>query len=125
MSDPRFTSLIEFLNRIPSIHGEIGLRIEDNGTWWVKFAIDIYHQLAWPTVQEFGHVLNYLTFDEKLPTSFYPVSPPPYINGGSAEFLSWVIESHDPKFTPDTCAKWLIGRLPKPVDDISQWTIED
>ncbi|SPE35761.1 hypothetical protein SBA3_2300022 [Candidatus Sulfopaludibacter sp. SbA3] len=56
-------------------------RLEGEG-WWVKFAIDISHRLAWNVVQELGHVLNYLSVNERLPTVFKPVSPPPYANGG-------------------------------------------
>jgi hypothetical protein len=79
------------------------------------------HSLAWNVVQELGHVLNYLSLDERLPTVFMPVSPPPYMNGGPEEFLSWVIECKDKAFMPGTCAKWLESRLPNPVDDETQW----
>lgn len=121
MDDRAFTSLIGFLSSIPSITGSIGKGAEEDGRWWVKFEIDINHQFAWHTVQELGHVLNYLSIDERLPTNFHPVSPPPYMNGGPEEFLSWVIECQDPGFKPGTCAKWLEGRLPKPVTDLKQW----
>ena len=124
MDDRAFTSLTGFLSRVPSIIGEIGKGAEEDGRWWVKFEIDINHQCAWHTVQEMGHILNYLSIDERLPTNFHPVSPPPYMNGGPEEFLSWVIECHDPEFCPGTCAKWLEERLPKPVDDLAQWKNE-
>ena len=48
------------------------------GAWWVKCAIDIDHEFAWNVVQELGHVLNYVSLDERLPTVFMPVSPPSY-----------------------------------------------
>ncbi|NET91604.1 MAG: hypothetical protein F6K45_26645, partial [Kamptonema sp. SIO1D9] len=86
----------------------------------VKFEIDINHELAWNTIQELAHVLNYLSIDERLPTTFYPVSPPPYLNGGP-EFLSWVIENTDPDMKPGTVQKWLEGRLPNPVDSVEEW----
>lgn len=121
MDDSEFTSLIEFLSKVPAIAGQIGRGSDDNGHWWVKFQIDIQHKFAWHTVQELGHVLNYLSIDERLPTNFHPVSPPPYMNGGPEDFLSWVIECNDPKFRPGTCAEWLEGRLPKPVNDLTQW----
>lgn len=54
---------------------------------------------------------------------FKPVSPPPYLNGGE-EFWSWVIESTNPSFTPDTCAEWLEGRLPRPVEDDKEWIVD-
>lgn len=68
--------------------------------------------------------MNYVSVEERLPTVFIPVSPPPYMNGG-VEFLAWVIESTDPSFTPDKCAEWLEGRLPRPVDDLAQWKMDD
>ena len=122
MDTRAFTKLVEYLNRIPSITGAIGSGTYDDGNWWVKFSIDIDHDFAWKTVQELGFVLNYLSVDERLPTRFFPVSPPPYMNGGPDEFLSWIIESTDPKFRPGTCQEWLEGRLPQPVEDVSKWT---
>ncbi|SFR37369.1 hypothetical protein SAMN04488073_0005 [Marinobacter gudaonensis] len=124
MDDRAFTKLTDYLKQIPAIEGSIGHGADDEGRWWVKFTINIEHPLAWQTVQELGHVLNYLSVNERLPTSFQPVSPPPYMNGGPDEFLSWVIESHDPEFRPGTCAKWLEGRLPNPVSDLEQWGME-
>jgi hypothetical protein len=122
MGDDRdFDSLIALLKRVPGIAGTIGKGRFDNGNWSVKFAIDIGHPLAWNVVQELGCILNYLSISERLPTVFMPVSPAPYLNGGPREFLSWVIESKDPQFKPGTCAKWLEGRLPQPVEDLSEW----
>jgi hypothetical protein len=124
MDSRAFTKLIEFLEKVPAVTGAIAYGSEESESWWVKFTIDTTHHLAWNTVQELGHVLNYLSLDERLPTSFYPVSPPPYMNGGPEEFLSWVIECENLDFKPGTCAEWLEGRLPRPVDDISEWEIE-
>lgn len=120
-----FEKLLAFLERLPAIdlpagRESIGHGLFDNDNWWLKFSLDTNHPLAWRHVQELGHVLNYVSLDERLPTVFMPVSPPPYMNGG-VEFLSWVIESTAPSFTPDTCAEWLHGRLPRPVDDLEQW----
>ena len=70
-----------------------------------------------------GHILNYLSPNERLPTVFMPVSPPPYLNGG-VEFLSWVIECRDPNCTPSTIADWLIGRLPRPVEERDKWEMD-
>lgn len=124
-----FDSLLSFIEKLPAIdlpagRKSIGKGVFDNGNWWVKFTIDTTHPLAWRHVQELGHVLNYVSIDERLPTVFMPVSPPSYLNGG-VEFLSWVVESTDPSFTPDECAQWLEGRLPRPVDDLDQWEIDD
>ena len=128
MSD-KFEKLLTFLERLPAIdlpagRKSIGFGDFENGNWWAKFTIDTKHDLAWRHVQELGYVLNYVSVDERLPTVFMPVSPPPYMNGGE-EFLSWVIESTEPDFTPDLCAEWLEGRLPRPVDDLKQWSFED
>jgi len=120
-----FTPLETFLHRVPAIRDPIGTGTDGQGMWWVKFAIDIDHELAWRVVQEFGHVLNYVSLDERLPTVFKPVSPPPYLNGGPHYFLSWVIECDSSDFAPQHCAEWLEGRLPRPVDDLAMWKNED
>jgi len=123
MDKTKFDKLIDFLGKVPSIQKPISTGDED-GFWWIKFSVDIHHKLAWNLVQEFGHVLNYISIDERLPTVFYPVSPPPYMNGGPEDFLSWVIESKDKEFKPDTLKEWLEGRLPRPVDDEELWKNE-
>ncbi len=124
MDEGAFASLVEFLERTPAVSGQIRTGSGPD-SWWVQFTIDIEHPLAWHVVQELGSVVNYLSLEERLPAIFKPVSPPPYMNGGPADFLSWVIESNDPRFRPGTLAKWLEGRLPRPVDDLSQWGQED
>jgi hypothetical protein len=122
---PKFAKLIDFLIRVPAIEINdtpsrgIGSG-EGDGEWWVKFTIDIDHDLAWHTVQELGHVLNLLSLDERLASVFKPVSPPPYLNGGPEEFLSWVIEAPD-ELRPGTLADMLEDRLPKPVEDEAAW----
>jgi hypothetical protein len=128
--DPKFAKLIALLCQVPAVeHNEtpslgIGRGFTEDG-WWVKFGIDIAHPLAWTAVQELGHVLNYLSLDEKLPTVFMPVSPPPYMNGGPREYLSWVIQCFDKTFEPDNAAQWLEGRLPKPIADAAAWGNDD
>ncbi len=120
-----FQSLEKFLTRVPAILPPFGRGIDADGSWWIKFTIDIDHPLAWNVVQELGHVLNYLSLGERLPTSFVPVSPPPYMNGGPHDFLSWMIMCPDKTFRPGTAAEWLEGRLPRPVDDLSLWAVEE
>lgn len=120
-----FKELEAFLRRVPGVTASIGTGAEASGLWWVKFAIDVRHPLAWRVVQELGHVLNYLAPDERLPTVFMPVSPPPYMNGGPEECLSWVIEAKDATFKPRDCLEWLEGRLPRPVDSVDEWNIDD
>ncbi len=121
MDDRAFTKLIKYLVRVPALPEPIGRGTDDDGRWWVKFEIDIDDELAWQVVQELGWVMNYLSLEERLPTTFKPVSPAPYLNGGPREFLSWVVECEDPNFRPGTLADWLEGRLPQPVEDRSAW----
>ena len=125
MTDSSFKELIDFIKRIPAVDTPVASGIYENRNWWIKFSIDIKHELAWHVVQELGHILNYLSLNERLPSSFYPVSPPPYMNGGPEEFLSWIIESNNPDFSPSNVKEWLEGRLPNPVDDIAEWKVED
>jgi hypothetical protein len=120
MAAQTFTSLLDYMARVPAIESPATSGSEADGGWWVKFSIDIRHPLAWRVVQELAHVLNYLSLDERLPTVFKPVSPPPYLNGGPDEFLAWVIEA-EADFEPGACAEWLEGRLPRPVDDEDKW----
>jgi hypothetical protein len=61
-----FTPLETFLRRVPAICDPIGTGTDRQGMWWVKFAIDIDHELAWRVVQEFGHVLTELRFVPSL-----------------------------------------------------------
>lgn len=123
-AEPEFDDLTAFLKRVPGISGTIGTGTSPDGEWWAKFKIDIAHPLAWNVVQELAHVLNYMSLADRLPTVFMPVSPPPYANGGPTDFLSWVIECRVREFTPQLAAKWLEGRLPRPVDDLTQWGTE-
>lgn len=126
MSTMSFERLSQFLAQVPSIQKEGLMGYGDNGqhAWWIKFSINVEHALAWQTVQELGHVLNYLSTNERLPTQFFPVSPPPYMNGEAKDFLAWVIQCNHADFSPDVICDWLEGRLPNPVSDESQWKIK-
>jgi hypothetical protein len=68
---PKFGKLIDFLARIPALDTNdtpsrgFGSG-EQAGEWWVKFSIDIEHDLAWHAVEEIGAVLNYLSVEERL-----------------------------------------------------------
>lgn len=117
--------LVALLEQLPAMdlpagRKSIGCGVDDSGGWWIKFSLDTTHPLAWRVVQELGHVLNYVSVDERLPTVFMPVSPPPDLNGG-VEYLSWVIHNTDSVFTPAACVEWLVGRLPQPVGDLASW----
>jgi hypothetical protein len=120
-SERDFDPLVAYLRRVPAIRKEIHPGSNARGEWWVQFDIDIRHRLAWNVVQEFAYVLNNLSLTSVLPTVFKPMSPPPYLNGGPDEYLSWVIECSDRKFRPKRVREWLEGRLPRPVDDLSKW----
>ena len=124
MKDKFFDKLLQFLRKIPSIDNSIGNGIEGE-FWWVKFSIDIDHSLAWNVVQELGYLLNYVSVEERLPTVFKPVSPPPYMNGGPRDFISWVIECESKDFTPDAVAEWLEGHLPNPVNKLKKWKMKE
>ena len=82
MDERAFKTLIEYLEKIPSMTKPISFGSDDDGIWWVKFQLDITNEFAWSVVQELGCVVNYLSINERLPTVFYPVSPAPYMNGG-------------------------------------------
>jgi hypothetical protein len=116
-----FEPLQFFLANVPAVQLPIGVGTLKDGGWYAKFALDIHHKLAWNVVQELAHVLNYISVHERLPTVFMPVSAPPYMNGGPAEHLSWVIECHDSSFTPSMVREWLEGRLPRPVENEREW----
>lgn len=123
---PEFARLLAYLSRLPAMQQPINHgKDKKTGHWWVDFSLDIRHPLAWNVVQELGFVLNYISLDERLPTVFMPISPPPYLNGGPTDFLRWVIQSQHPDMTPDLVAEILAARLPNPVDDLSQWHKED
>jgi len=83
-----FQSLRDYAAKVPAIDKRMGSGLFDDGRWWLKVTIDIDHRLAWNVVQEPGPVLNYVSLDERLPTVFMPVSPPPYMNGGPHDHLS-------------------------------------
>lgn len=91
--------------------------------FWVKLKIDLTAPVVWNIVQELAFVLNDLSAEERLPTLFMPVSPPPYLNGGPAEFLAWVIESRIEFQDAGQIATMLEARLPKPLENPEAWVI--
>jgi hypothetical protein len=121
----KFMPLLNFHSRIPAIKGEILHGVYEDNNWWVKFQIELKHELAWNVVQELGHVINYISTEERLPLLFYPVSAPPYLNGGPDNFLYWIVGSTQPDFLPEDLQKWLQSRLPDPVENMEEWQSED
>lgn len=124
-TEQKFAKLINFFSQLPSVQADniLSYAYDNEQAWWFKFKINLNHQLAWQTVQELGHILNYLSTHERLPTQFLPVSPPPYMNGDAHQFLAWVIQCNHADFPPDVICEWLEGRLPRPVEDESAWVI--
>lgn len=116
-------SLVTFLNRIPGVCVTFADAVR--ASWQVSLTIDITHPLAWNVVQELGHILNDFSLTETLPTVFFPVSPPPYLNGGPKEYLSWRIVSQGAGLDPDEIAKVLEGYLPRPVEDFAKWPTDE
>lgn len=114
-------NLKEILGKIPSV--TVNSHSETEMGWKLILTIDIEHELSWRVVQEFASVINDLSVEEKLPAKFWPSSPPPYMNGGPEEYLTWVIESYRGDFSPEKCAEWISSRFPNPVDDESQWEV--
>ncbi|HEY6911761.1 MAG TPA: hypothetical protein VI356_20455 [Myxococcales bacterium] len=123
-TDEKMAPLMDYLRRLPGVSVLSAGTFESDGRWWVKFGIDIHHRLAWRVVQELGHVLNYLSVKDRLPTVFMPVSPPPYMNGGPEDFLAWVVESRAADVDPKLIAEWLEGRLPRPVESTKEWDLD-
>ena len=118
--DTGLENIKSLLTKIPCIQFVATSKSEEP-FWWLKFGIDINSKTAWTVVQELGYILNYLSVDEKLPTTFYPVSPPPYMNGGPEEFLSWVIEPSIPFVDTNVIYDYLDGRLPENYDKEESW----
>ena len=120
-------ALENYLLRVPGINSLIGRGYFADGNWWVKFKIDINHPLAWQVVQELGFVLNYVSVNERLPTVFMPVSPPPYLNGGPEEFLYWVIEAQNSEFTHHyvSSGSKVVCRVPLKISNNGKKTVNN
>jgi hypothetical protein len=110
----------DFLLTIPCIT-DVMIPDSVDRNWFLKLQIDISSPIAWNFVQEFGHILNYISLDERLPTKFYPVSAPPYLNGGPQDFLYWIIESTQSETNPKFILEYLVGRLPEDVSIEANW----
>jgi hypothetical protein len=112
--------LRDVLARIPHVAIlQTSLPIEP--LFWVKFKIDLSTPLAWNIVQELSFVLNDVATEDRLPTLFKPVSPPPYLNGGPEEHLAWMVESRIELQDAGQIATMLENRLPKPIGSPEAW----
>ena len=119
----RFQRLETLISKVPALCSPIATGTHENGFWWVKFSIDTSNPIAWNVVQIFAYVINYLSISERLSTVFYPVSPPPFENGGTDNCLEWIIESTSQDFMPGELAEWLETRLPDP-ENLGDWRIK-
>jgi len=61
---------------------------------------------GWHVVQELGHVLNDLSLEERLPTTFKPMSPPPYLKWWATRLSELAYRMF---MKPGTVADWLEG----------------
>jgi hypothetical protein len=113
-------ALARYLARLPAVRVR-SATAGTGGLWRVKLAIDVDHPLAWRMVQELGYALNYVSIAESPSARFYPLSPPPYMNGGPHRFLSWIVEPASPRVSPDDVRDRLEGRLPEVSDDHVAW----
>lgn len=93
MIDDSFARLEQFVLSIPGVRDSLQKDVDEAGQWWIQFAVDIAHPLSWRVVQEFAFVINHLSLGEKLPAVFFPISSPPYLNGGPEEYLYWIINA--------------------------------
>lgn len=122
MSKKKINELVEFLGKLPSVKD---VHFENkNGDWWVMLHLDIFNPYAWNVIQELAFVLNNVAITERFPAIFYPKSPPPYLNGGPADFLSWIIENGDKGFTPEILVEQLKNYLPDP-EDLEEWYLDE
>lgn len=116
--------LAALIASLPGVENPVAKSGPNQFCWWLKFSINKEHPLVWHVIQRLGHVLNYISLDERFDVVFAPVSPPPDMNGGP-EFLSWVIEARKRFVNPATIHKALRLHLPKNVRSTREWKIYD
>lgn len=121
--EKKLSKLVTYLNRLPGTQASAG-RFTKEG-WHVSLSIDIHHPLAWNVVQELGFFCNSPSIGQGSGLEFFPISPPPYLNGGPREFLSWILSYTGSSFSPSEVAKSIEGVLPQPVDDETEWSHEE
>lgn len=117
--EKKLSKLVAYLNRLPGTQASAG-RFTKEG-WHVSLLIDIDHSLAWNVVQELGFFCNSPSIGQGSGLEFFPISPPPYLNGGPREFLSWTLSHTGSNFSPSEVAKSIEGVLPQPVEDEAEW----
>ena len=97
-----FTTLTNFLGKIPAVNSPIATGSDEQGYWWIKFQIDIHHHLAWHTVQELGSCSELPVYQRKTTYRLLSGLPRSLLYGGPSDYLSWVIETKAPDFRPGT-----------------------
>ena len=114
MPEPHdFQRLLDYLKRLPAIDPAIGsgTGTGEGGLWWVKLIINIDRPMAWRIVQELGHVLNYVSLNERLPAISCRIAAP-IPERRRAQFPVLGHRVIRPHLTPSDCAEWLEGRSP-------------
>jgi hypothetical protein len=112
-TDPAFKWLHLFISHTNAATLNSSKIIKD-GLWSVTFHIDLRHKIAMRVVQEFAYVCDGRTRASILPIVFQPMSSSPE-NGDPEDQLFWVIESHDPQFTPDMLVAELSTEILKQI----------
>ena len=103
MADETAFQLTEYVSKIPGIEGSLGSGIFDDGRWWVKFTINIQHELAWRVVQELGRRPGGRStgggvFHTKANLGRYPVESVNFLTSGIAQQKRGVVRSQpEPK----------------------------
>jgi len=118
-------ALVRLLKKLPGVRGSVGMSELGDVFWWAKFSIDLKHPLAWHVIQRLAFVLNYYSIEQKFDCKFYPASPPPDLNGGPHEYLSWVIEARVGCVDPHPIVKVLRAALPRTLSDTKMWKLYD
>ena len=115
---------LECRRRVKEQQKRIGSAEFRNTQFSYRMGVAFIGDIAWHVIQNLAFVLNYISLEDRLAVVFKPISPPPYLNGGPADFLSWVIEAQIPHLNSMYIADVLRARLPNPIGDEAAW-IED
>jgi hypothetical protein len=117
----RVKRLAKLIGTLPGVKGPVAHNASDQWFWWVKFTIDTRHALAWHVIQRLGYVFNYYSIEQHFDTKFMPVSPPPDLNGGPRQYLSWVVEATLGFYDPGPSMEALRRELPQNVKSKAEW----
>jgi hypothetical protein len=119
-----FNKLNTLLLSIPCVKS-VDCYDEMEDLWSCHIRMDLTHEIVWHLIQGIAFVINDTSITGKLPATFYPTSPPPYLNGGPYNYLHWIIRSESPEFIPDYCCEWFINRFPNNPEFNESWLALD